>query len=202
MSKHNYHTIAEIILNLPGYQDMTQQEIAEVTGFSTSHVSRVIHLNQIPHGKHHPDQKEYLATVDRLVREGKSDREIARLTNTSYGKVNYTRKIRLGHPPKHLHKDTLVRDFRKLDRAIRLQRARENKPKEKKGLVREPRIEIGDIIDVEIDDVTVDIYPVKLREVSGIHYIFEARSGWTYTLTTVQLNEVLETQKPRKEWRR
>ena len=79
---------------------------------------------------------------------------------------------------------------------------RKNELEQRKSLVTEPKIQPGDIIDVDIDDGTVDIYPVKLREVSGRHYIFQSRSGWKYALTAVQLNELLETQRPRKEWRK
>jgi len=135
--------------------------------------------------------------VDDLVERGYTDKEIAQLTNTSLGRVRYTRLHILGHPPKYYYdSDT------KIDLAIQWQKERKNELEQRKSLVTEPKIQPSDIIDVDIDDGTVDIYPVKLREVSGRHYIFQSRSGWKYTLTAVQLNEVLETQTPRKEWRK
>ena len=138
------------------------------------------------------------------MERGYTDKEIAQLTNTSLGRVRYTRLHILGHPPKYYYSQSRSdRDSdTKIDLAIQWQKERKNELEQRKSLVPEPKIQPGDIIDVDIDDGTVDIYPVKLREVSGRHYIFQSRSGWKYALTAVQLNEVLETQTPRKEWRK
>jgi len=190
-------TVAKKIVALDGYENMTQREIASAIGVCQSTVHKTIKQKNIPHGKHSHERAIYAREVDDLVERGYTDKEIAQLTNTSLGRVRYTRLHILGHPPKYYYdSDT------KIDLAIQWQKERKNELEQRKSLVTEPKIQPGDIIDVDIDDGTVDIYPVKLREVSGRHYIFQSRSGWKYTLTAVQLNEVLETQTPRKEWRK
>lgn len=190
-------TVAKKIVALDGYENMTQREIASAIGVCQSTVHKTIKQKNIPQGKHSHERAIYAREVDDLVERGYTDKEIAQLTNTSLGRVRYTRLHILGHPPKYYYdSDT------KIDLAIQWQKERKNELEQRKSLVPEPKIQPGDIIDVDIDYGTVDIYPVKLREVSGRHYIFQSRSGWKYTLTAVQLNEVLETQTPRKEWRK
>lgn len=189
-------TVAKKIVALDGYENMTQREIASAIGVCQSTVHKTIKQKNIPHGKHSHERAIYARVVDDLVERGYTDKEIAQLTNTSLGRVRYTRLHILGHPPKYYYSQS------RSDRAIQWQKERKNELEQRKSLVPEPKIQPGDIIDVDIDDGTVDIYPVKLREVSGRHYIFQSRSGWKYALTAVQLNEVLETQTPRKEWRK
>lgn len=191
-------TVAKKIVALDGYENMTQREIASAIGVCQSTVHKTIKQKNIPHGKHSHERAIYARVVDDLVERGYTDKEIAQLTNTSLGRVRYTRLHILGHPPKYYYSQS--RSDR--DSAIQWQKERKNELEQRKSLVPEPKIQPGDIIDVDIDDGTVDIYPVKLREVSGRHYIFQSRSGWKYALTAVQLNEVLETQTPRKEWRK
>lgn len=190
-------TVAKKIVALDGYENMTQREIASAIGVCQSTVHKTIKQKNIPHGKHSHERAIYARVVDDLVERGYTDKEIAQLTNTSLGRVRYTRLHILGHPPKYYYSQS------RSDRdSIQWQKERKNELEQRKSLVPEPKIQPGDIIDVDIDDGTVDIYPVKLREVSGRHYIFQSRSGWKYALTAVQLNEVLETQTPRKEWRK
>jgi len=201
-------TVAKKIVALDGYENMTQREIASAIGVCQSTVHKTIKQKNIPHGKHSHERAIYAREVDDLVERGYTDKEIAQLTNTSLGRVRYTRLHILGHPPKYYYSQSRSdRDSdTKIDLAIQWQKERKNELEQRKSLVTEPKIQPGDIIDVDIDDGTVDgtvdIYPVKLREVSGRHYIFQSRSGWKYALTAVQLNEVLETQTPRKEWHR
>lgn len=197
-------TVAKKIVALDGYENMTQREIASAIGVCQSTVHKTIKQKNIPHGKHSHERAIYAREVDDLVERGYTDKEIAQLTNTSLGRVRYTRLHILGHPPKYYYSQSRSdRDSdTKIDLAIQWQKERKNELEQRKSLVTEPKIQPGDIIDVDIDDGTVDIYPVKLREVSGRHYIFQSRSGWKYALTAVQLNEVLETQTPRKEWRK
>lgn len=190
-------TVAKKIVALDGYENMTQREIASAIGVCQSTVHKTIKQKNIPHGKHSHERAIYARVVDDLVERGYTDKEIAQLTNTSLGRVRYTRLHILGHPPKYYYSQS--RSDRDSDT---WQKERKNELEQRKSLVPEPKIQPGDIIDVDIDDGTVDIYPVKLREVSGRHYIFQSRSGWKYALTAVQLNEVLETQTPRKEWRK
>lgn len=189
-------TVAKKIVALDGYENMTQREIASAIGVCQSTVHKTIKQKNIPHGKHSHERAIYAREVDDLVERGYTDKEIAQLTNTSLGRVRYTRLHILGHPPKYYYSQS------RSDRDSDWQKERKNELEQRKSLVPEPKIQPGDIIDVDIDDGTVDIYPVKLREVSGRHYIFQSRSGWKYALTAVQLNEVLETQTPRKEWRK
>lgn len=197
-------TVAKKIVALDGYENMTQREIASAIGVCQGTVHKTIKQKNIPQGKHSHERAIYAREVDDLVERGYTDKEIAQLTNTSLGRVRYTRLHILGHPPKYYYSQSRSdRDSdTKIDLAIQWQKERKNELEQRKSLVPEPKIQPGDIIDVDIDYGKVDIYPVKLREVSGRHYIFQSRSGWKYTLTAVQLNELLETQRPRKEWRK
>lgn len=197
-------TVAKKIVALDGYENMTQREIASAIGVCQSTVHKTIKQKNIPQGKHSHERAIYAREVDDLVERGYTDKEIAQLTNTSLGRVRYTRLHILGHPPKYYYSQSRSdRDSdTKIDLAIQWQKERKNELEQRKSLVPEPKIQPGDIIDVDIDYGKVDICSVKLTEVSGRHYIFQSRSGWKYTLTAVQLNEVLETQTPRKEWRK
>lgn len=91
-------TVAKKIVALDGYENMTQREIASAIGVCQSTVHKTIKQKNIPHGKHSHERAIYARVVDDLVERGYTDKEIAQLTNTSLGRVRYTRLHILGHP--------------------------------------------------------------------------------------------------------